>query len=328
MIVNSTVHILPAVCAVVVTYNRPALLRQVLDAYGRCDPCPEKIFVVDNASDEETVTLLDEWITTGGDIQKQVIRNATNLGGAGGFAVGIDRAAADGFNWIFVADDDAIPDAHVFRELMGGLKRIQAGAPGKQIAALAACVINNGKIDEVHRRSLIKTNLGVREVNVPLTSYAASEFEIDEFSYVGVMLNGDAVREYGTTDASLFIQYDDTEHSLRIKQYGPIYCIPSARIVHDVPTANTSEVTWKHYYILRNRLIVARRYFGLPAFLTETVDTYLRRGSILSLLVKKRSAAERRLCREAIKDAWGNKLGISETYFPGKKINENREGQS
>lgn len=326
MIVNSAVHVLPAVCAVVVTYNRPVLLQQVLNAYGQCDPCPEKIYVVDNASGQETVDLLDEWIFTEGNIQKYVIRNTANLGGAGGFAVGIDQAAADGFDWIFVADDDAVPDIHVFKELMNGLERIQADAPGKQVAALAACVINNGEIDEVHRRNLIKTHLRMREVNAPLAAYAASEFEIDEFSYVGVMLNGEAVRKYGTTDASLFIQYDDTEHSLRIKQYGSMYCIPSAHIIHNVPAANTSEVTWKHYYILRNRLIVTRRYFGLPAFLAETVDTYLRRGSILSMLIKKRSAAERQLCHEAIKDAWGNRLGVSEIYFPGKQINENHEG--
>src|SRR6185312_10010354 len=64
---------------------------------------PEKILVVDNASIDGT----PEFITANfPDDRVSVLRLARNLGGAGGFKAGISTAIEEGYDLIWVMDDD------------------------------------------------------------------------------------------------------------------------------------------------------------------------------------------------------------------------------
>src|SRR3954447_6575625 len=85
-----------SVCAVVVTYNRRDLLVRCLDHLERQSRPPERILVVDNASTDGTAELLAA--RTG----VEVMRLLRNLGGAGGFERGLERAHADGYEWIWL----------------------------------------------------------------------------------------------------------------------------------------------------------------------------------------------------------------------------------
>ena len=81
-----------AVTAVVVTYNRLALLQQCLAALCAQTVRSFTVLVVDNASTDGTADYLKTL-----DMPGLVCRNpGKNLGGAGGFAYGI-RAAAEGY---------------------------------------------------------------------------------------------------------------------------------------------------------------------------------------------------------------------------------------
>lgn len=97
-----------SVCAVVVTFNRKMLLRECLRSLqGQTRP-PDSIVVVNNASTDGT----DEILACEFPLLPK-IRLAVNQGGAGGFAAGMRWALEEGFDWIWVMDDDvlAAPDA-------------------------------------------------------------------------------------------------------------------------------------------------------------------------------------------------------------------------
>lgn len=96
------------ICAVVVTYNRKALLRDCLLALERQTRPLDAILVVDNCSTDGTDSMLaDEF----GHLS--ILRLPANIGGAGGFHEGMKKAYEQGFDWIWVMDDDveAVPDA-------------------------------------------------------------------------------------------------------------------------------------------------------------------------------------------------------------------------
>ena len=91
-----------AVTAVVVTYNRLALLQQCLATLCAQTVRGFTVLVVDNASTDGTADYLKTL-----DMPGLVCRNpGKNLGGAGGFAYGIREAAALGCKAVWIMDDD------------------------------------------------------------------------------------------------------------------------------------------------------------------------------------------------------------------------------
>ena len=94
------------VVAVIVTHNRPDLLILSLDSLRTQSVGLEAIIVVDNASDTETIELLER------EKELIVLRIKRNIGGSGGFAAGIKEALYLKPDWIWLVEDDAIVGTH------------------------------------------------------------------------------------------------------------------------------------------------------------------------------------------------------------------------
>jgi rhamnopyranosyl-N-acetylglucosaminyl-diphospho-decaprenol beta-1,3/1,4-galactofuranosyltransferase len=93
------------VCAVIVTYNRPALLEKCLLSLLRQSYAPAKIFVIDNASTEPASDVLRHYSD-----RVCFVRLGHNTGGAGGFYTGLKAAMAEGYDAAWLMDDDGVPD--------------------------------------------------------------------------------------------------------------------------------------------------------------------------------------------------------------------------
>ncbi len=93
------------VCAVVVTHRRPDELAKSLDALAAQRRRPDHLVVVDNDDDARVAELV-----AGQPIPSTYLPSRRNLGGAGGFALGMLHALAAGADWIWLADDDGRPD--------------------------------------------------------------------------------------------------------------------------------------------------------------------------------------------------------------------------
>ena len=123
-----------SVVAVVVTWNRRQLLEEALAALTVQSHGLQAIVVVDNASDDGTPGLLAS--QTGLD----VVRLETNTGGAGGFAVGIERALTHEPDLVWLLDDDTIPTPDAARELVRVWQEY-ADPAGRPAAVLASKVV-------------------------------------------------------------------------------------------------------------------------------------------------------------------------------------------
>ncbi|AFR46940.1 galactofuranosyltransferase GlfT1 [Gordonia sp. KTR9] len=95
----------PTVIAVVVTHRRVELLAESLAVVAGQDRPVDHLVVVDNANEPEVAALV-----AAQPVPTTYLGSQRNLGGAGGFALGMLHALALGADWVWCADDDGRPD--------------------------------------------------------------------------------------------------------------------------------------------------------------------------------------------------------------------------
>ena len=82
--------------AVIVTFNRLALLKRSIEAVRAQTRTPDSIIVVNNCSTDGTAEYLDGLAAAGAVVHLPLPRN---VGGAGGFKAGLKYAVEDGCDW-------------------------------------------------------------------------------------------------------------------------------------------------------------------------------------------------------------------------------------
>ena len=129
----------------------------------------------------------------------------------------------------------------------------------------------------------------------------------------GSIMKKKALEEKGITDSGYFICYDDTEHSLRLREYGEIICFPNIKLHHDV--GNRPDVfAWKTYYATRNRIDLYKKHFQRRYFFSLLFA--VRTKNIIRKILKT-NKAKTDLYDSAIRDGVKGELGKHPIYLPG-----------
>lgn len=293
---------------VIVTYNRIELLKKALVSYEIQEKKPKYVLVVNNNSNDGTKEFLTKWKQDNEGMDKYVLQLEANIGGSGGFHKGLEMAMKLDAEWIWVGDDDAFPEKDAFLKAEENLKVEN----NENIVAICGKVLNCGKIDLPHRRRIKKELLDVKEISVDANEYLKKSFYLDEFSYVGTMMKKEVLKEVGITKEDYFIYYDDTEHSLRIREKGDIVCFPNIVINHNVGEVGKN-INWKNYYGYRNLLDVYRKHFDRRYYIYRK-----NKFRIISIIMKDRKHAK--VIRDAIRDCERRNFGVSINYKPGAKL--------
>lgn len=144
------------VCAVVVTYNRKELLRKCLAALKSQTRKPDHILVVDNASTDGTPEMLKEEFP-----QVEVLRLPENQGSAGGFHEGMNRAYEEGWDWIWIMDDDALPEPTALERLLACSDTADILIPALVDSLIGSTVLGFGDVVMFQFTSVTITLLGL-----------------------------------------------------------------------------------------------------------------------------------------------------------------------
>lgn len=292
---------------VIVTYNRLQQLKIAISAYTQQTFLPSFIIIVDNNSNQDTAEYLNKWKAIDEGYKKYVIRLNENLGGSGGFHSGLKFSLDIDYDWIWVADDDAYPNIDAFEKMV---KFINTNSNiMNKVSALCSCVINEGIIDESHRRRIQKSIFKINQYPVSKEEYKSKCFDIDLFSYVGAFIKKNTLIRVGITEKDYFIYYDDTEHSTRIRKLGRILCIPDSKVVHNSKSGST--FNWKNYYGTRNKIVYYRTHYNPRYFCYEIIKIYAK------CILRKYNKIEVQMYKLAVKDALKNKMGKNSIYKPG-----------
>ena len=287
---------LPAIIAVVVTHNRPDELKMVIQALKKQTFLLARILVVDNAS------LLPACEVLAGFSGVDIIRSEKNTGGAGGFAFALDEALKLGSDWVWMMDDDAVPRPDALAALVEAADDLPPTS-----GALCSAVYEFDALAPLHRRTFGKC-FGL-ERSIPVARYGRGCHEISTGSFVGFMVRSDAALTVGLPDADFFLAYDDTEYSLRLKSKGwTLWLVPGSGIDHlrgNGSRLRGSAFGAKHFYNIRNRLVVARQYSRYGKLLAVFF-------AIAVLIVAKESFKPKSIALffKAVTDGWRGRLGI------------------
>ncbi|BBX75488.1 glycosyltransferase family 2 protein [Mycobacterium shinjukuense] len=198
------------VFAVVVTHRRPAELARSLEMLTAQTRTPDKLIVIDNDDSGESGV---QHLVAAQEIPSVYLNSRRNLGGAGGFALGMLLALAQGATWIWLADDDGHP-----RDT-GVLQTLLACAEKYGLAEVSPMVCN---IDDPERLAFpLRRGLVWRRRASELRTEEGQELLPGIASlFNGALFRAATVEAVGVPDVRLFIRGDEVEMHRRLVRSG------------------------------------------------------------------------------------------------------------
>lgn len=242
--------------AVVVTYNRKDLLPLTLAGIARGEAQPAAVVVVDNASTDGTAQYLADLHYP---LPLDVITLPRNMGGAGGFAAGIDRALAQHDpDLVWVMDDDTEPTENTLYEAVKaweGYSPVRALRP----ALVASKVVWDDGRD--HPMNTMRTMFAAGAER-HARAQAVGARPIRSASFVSILMDAQVMRQNGGLPLTeFFIWNDDFEFSTRLAHHRDAIAVPSSVAVHHTKTFGTTDAKPgpRFYNDVRNKLWVFTR---------------------------------------------------------------------
>jgi len=248
-----------SVCAVIVTYNRKHLLIKCLKALLSQSRPLQAIYIMDNASTDGTAEALLEnkfinaippasldapWeISCRNSISQSLdgyndmsvliyyVKMHINMGGAGGFHEGVKRSFEKGFDWMWLMDDDGIPEKDCLYQLLFEGKTHKADF----LAPLVIDINHSGKL-----------SFGIFDYKNNQTIYTFQDakkysydgiFEGTACLFNGILISKELVKIVGYPKKEMFIWGDEIEYLSRIKSKG-LKVITICNAIHRHPIGN------------------------------------------------------------------------------------------
>jgi len=244
------------VVAVIVTRDRPVLLAQSLAAIAGQSRRPEHVIVVDNGPDDAVRKTVES-----SGLPVTYLPSRRNLGGAGGFALGMLHALALGADWVWCADDDGRPaDSSVLATLLDAADRHGLA----EVSPMVTDMADPERLAFPLRRGLRWRRRLSDFAGVEILPHYASLFN-------GALFRADALDVVGVPDYRLFFRGDETEIHRRLVRAGlPFGTCVAAAYLHP-------EGTTEFQPILGGRL--SAQY---PSNDVKRFFTYRNRGYLMA----------------------------------------------
>ena len=239
------------VCAVVVTYNRLELLKQCVEAL-RAQSTGCDILIVDNASTDGTA----QWAAGQRDCRYR--NTGSNLGGAGGFNRGMRWAVEAGYGFVWVMDDDTLPEPQALEKLLEADRAL-----GGNYGWLSSVALwTDGGECKMNRQKLKKSYYDYS----PFLKYGLVQAE--QATFVSLFLRSDVICRFGLPITEFFIWGDDLEFTRRIAVRGRVPCFLAgqSQVVHATGNNEGSNIALdaperigRYFYAFRNEAYLYRQ---------------------------------------------------------------------
>ena len=295
-----------SVFAVVLTFNRKELLRRCLDCvFAQSRPC-DRVIVIDNCSSDGTSRMLrEEW---GGRVEVHTL--SRNVGASGGFNVAIRVAYQSGADFVWLMDDDVLPERDALAKLLEADQYL-ADQRVERAFVLSTAWTEDGKATNVPKVDTRPSDSGyeiwpsfLERKLVPVT----------RATFVSILLPRSTIAQYGLPLASMFIWGEDSEYTLRITDRSPGFLVWESKVVHlrqlsgtvNIMTeTNTTRLAYHRHYI-RNHMYIARVYSAKLDYFRHAI----RQVQVLFALLRQRE----------LKRAWIVISGMFESFWFAPKI--------
>jgi GT2 family glycosyltransferase len=243
------------ILAVVVTYNRKELLKENIEALINQEYKELDILVINNKSTDGTEEILKQNKLQYNNFDYVTLEE--NIGGAGGFSYGVKEAIIRKYDYVWLMDDDTIPEADSLKSLVN--KKEFLNDDFSYLASIVKWTDGNFCIMNIQTSvnlfgehfDYIKNNL----------------IELEYSSFVSCFINLKEMKQYGLPIKEFFIYGDDVEYTSRISNHKKAYIDLDSIVIHKMKQNVTDErfiTTDKNrlkrlYYDYRNTFYIMKR---------------------------------------------------------------------
>jgi len=242
--------------AVVVTYNRKDLLINCINCILNQTSGNPDVLVIDNNSTDGTPEIIKEKYVD--DSRVIYINTGANLGGAGGFSFGINKAANMGYDYLWIMDDDTFACKTALEELIKAANLLDDdfGFLSSYVKWTndGPCIMNLPRVKIEWYFGDIDKQFGNRMIMV------------ESSSFVSMFVKTSTVKEVGLPIKEFFIWADDVEYALRISNRYNSYFVYQSQVVHAIKANTGPHIVsdqdesrmGRYVYLYRNKHYIAR----------------------------------------------------------------------
>ena len=227
---------------ILINWNSLADTRRCLRALAVLTDMPAHIWVIDNDSTDGSAEGLAQWIASS-PLPITLIRAGENLGFGGGCNVGFRRALADGADFVWVLNNDAI----VHKDALGAMLRVmrtdaRAGAVGSVI------------YDLEHPRRILVWGGGFILRWAGIGHHARKPVPVERLDYLtgaSILFRREVLEQVGLFDERRFFMYwEDTDLCFRMREQGWTLAVAEdAWIWHQHSSSLGQAHPLKDYYV-------------------------------------------------------------------------------
>ena len=278
------------ILAVIVTFNRVDLLSRCIEHIQRQKRAPEQILVINNGSTDSTEQML---LNRGIQCVTQ-----PNAGSAGGWHAGIKNALDQGFDAVWLMDDDGFPDPDALAVLELALL--------PSVACASSVVLCEDKLDQFVFSFPVLGEAGFPVIFAKQRKFgsltelrAHTKDGIYPFAHFfnGALISVPAVRNVGNVNPHYFIYGDEVDYFYRLRKAGSVISVLNAKHYHPDVSMRSFTIV-KVYYYVKNSMVLNSLYFNAVwirhAMLICSVLGRLGRrngiGFVLSLLIGRNAS--------------------------------------
>lgn len=238
-------------CAILVTYNRLELLKESVQAVLNQTAAVSHVVIINNASNDGTKEFLEKL-----ESKKIIVFNSPkNIGGAGGFNLGLKIAYTDTDDTYFwLMDDDTVVGKSANERFLKHCEQLH-----DKFGFLCS---------NVRWKDDTPTNVPITSTNWPKLA-SQGLIEVDYGSFVSLFVNREVIAKVGLPIADFFLWFDDNDYSLRLRRIYPAYFMSDVLVVHK---SNTNKVAVgilddtpkrinRYFYFYRNMLYLWKKHF-------------------------------------------------------------------
>ncbi len=274
---------------------------------------PLTYFIIDNNSSDDTKEVVDRFSS---NIDDDVFyyNTQSNLGGAGGFAFGCEKALEheNKFTHLWLADDDVtfysdclaslkpyIDTRTILQPMRYDLNGVNAEASATKIDLDSIFILN-------HKRNSV---MGTKWEN------AIQPFDVQNIPFEGPLIPRAIFEVVGVPDKNYFIFSDDLDFSLSALRNGfDIKCIPTAKMTRLRPAEpNYKPGDWKSYFVYRNFFHIHKK-FGRNWFVRNR--PYLLAFLVSLYCISNFNIAGLKVIKDALFDGMSDDFKLNKKYIP------------
>jgi len=245
----------PLVSIIVVNWNGIKYIKECLDSLSNLSYSNYEIILVDNASSDGSVELVEKNYPT-----VKLIRNKENLGFAEGNNIGIKETKGD---LIALFNPDAIAEKEWLSSLVSVLQSSET------IGAVAGKIYYYG--DKFGKNAVFCTWSKVDPHSASPYNFHKNEpvSKVDYLSGAAMVVKRTVIDKIGFLDPNYFLYFDETDWCARMIRAGyDLVYVPTAIAWH-VVSASVDNLLKKTYYMERSRIRFALKNFDtsyIPVF--------------------------------------------------------------